>query len=928
MKNGSLISSTSAETLYTALFNALPGSSYLLQANPPKYTILAATSQILKYSGLQRENLIGKGLFEAFPSNPEDPADTGQGNLQDSLKQVLEHKMPHQLPVQRYDVADEKGQFVERYWKAENLPVFDPEGEVSYIIHSTQDITQEVKSAEIKEHVRSLEESENDLRSLVKQIEESEERLSNIVNQVNAGIAQTTTQGQFINVNERFCQLTGYTKEELRERTIKSITYPDDWPHNEELVVKALSEGKNFFIEKRYLRKDGSVVWVNNSVSVVTDRKGKKFITAVSIDITEQITNRQKLEESEDRFRSMADASPVMIWTLDAEGNSTYYNSRAAEFTGHTEGELREGKSWQVAIHPDDMEFAGGVVRNAVIKRIPYQMECRMQRADGEWRWLLNHGTPRFGKAGNYFGFVGSSIDITEHKKSQLELQTALEQVRLSKEAAELGTFDLNLEKGTMHWDERCRTLFGISHQDPVTYEKDFAGGLHPEDRERILEVIDNVFIKSISNGDYDVEYRTVGAEDGVIRWIRAKGKVYFDKEEKPVRFIGSVLDITDLVTSIHKIEEEVEERTRELEAQKSLLNNILTNSSNGITVTEMIRDESGNVIDARTILANDAAVNYIGLPKEIFLSKTAIELDPNILSSSYGQTCLNTLRTGEPALSQYYMELTGRWQELTISKMDDEHLIHIFTDVTPIKEAQLKLERTIGELRRSNRNLEEFAHAASHDLKEPIRKIHFFTSQLKAQLSNRLAEGEERSFSRIENATQRMGNLIDDLLLYSHVSQRPIDMENVDLNEKVQRVLDDLELDVQQKGAIISVDKLPVVQGYRRQLQQLFQNLISNALKYSKKDVPPRINISATEVTEHEKSYHLITVKDNGIGFEQEYADKIFQMFTRLHGKGEYSGTGVGLSIVKKVVENHNGFIKVESTLGVGSTFNVLLPA
>jgi light-regulated signal transduction histidine kinase (bacteriophytochrome) len=272
-------------------------------------------------------------------------------------------------------------------------------------------------------------------------------------------------------------------------------------------------------------------------------------------------------------------------------------------------------------------------------------------------------------------------------------------------------------------------------------------------------------------------------------------------------------------------------------------------------------------------------------------------------------------------------MELTGRWQELTISKMDDEHLIHIFTDVTPIKEAQLQLERTVEELKRSNRNLEEFAHAASHDLKEPIRKIHFFTNQLKHQLSNRLAEGEERAFSRIENASQRMGNLIDDLLLYSHVSQRPHEMEKVDLNEKVQRVLDDLELDVQQKGAIVSVDKLPVVKGYRRQLQQLFQNLISNALKYSKKDVPPRIEISATEVTENGKPYHLIAVKDNGIGFDQEYADKIFQMFTRLHGKAEYSGTGVGLSIVKKVVENHNGFIKVESELGQGSTFNVLLP-
>jgi PAS domain S-box-containing protein len=352
-----------------------------------------------------------------------------------------------------------------------------------------------------------------------------------------------------------------------------------------------------------------------------------------------------------------------------------------------------------------------------------------------------------------------------------------------------------------MHWDNRCRTLFGISHHKKVTYEKDFIEGLHPDDRERITKVIDKLFVKSISNGDYDVEYRTVGAENGVVRWVRAKGKVYFNEQEKPIRFIGSVLDITQKVMAIQKIEEIVEQRTRELaEANK--------------------------------------------------------------------------------------------------------------------------------ELRRSNQNLEEFAHAASHDLKEPVRKVHFFTQQLKQQLNARLGEGEIRLFARIENATQRMANLIDDLLLYSHVSQRPHEKESIDLNEKVQRVLEDLELDIQEKLAIIHVGNLPTVKGYRRQLQQVFQNLISNALKYSKRDVPPHITIMASEVTENEKAYHLIAVKDNGIGFEQEYADKIFQMFTRLHGKAEYSGTGVGLSIVKKVLENHNGFIKAESTPGEGSTFAVLLPA
>jgi light-regulated signal transduction histidine kinase (bacteriophytochrome) len=243
------------------------------------------------------------------------------------------------------------------------------------------------------------------------------------------------------------------------------------------------------------------------------------------------------------------------------------------------------------------------------------------------------------------------------------------------------------------------------------------------------------------------------------------------------------------------------------------------------------------------------------------------------------------------------------------------------------LAQANEALRQINKELQRSNANLEEFAHAASHDLKEPVRKIHLFTSQLKKQLSAHLSEDQARSFSRIENATERMGNLIDDLLLYSHVSQRPHEKESVDLNDKVQRVLEDLELVIGEKRATITVDQLPVVKGYRRQLQQMFQNLISNSLKYSKEDVPPVITISAGQLVEGGQAYHLITVRDNGIGFEPQYAGKIFQMFARLHGKGEYSGTGVGLSIVKKVVENHDGFISVESAVGEGSAFKVCLP-
>ncbi len=236
-------------------------------------------------------------------------------------------------------------------------------------------------------------------------------------------------------------------------------------------------------------------------------------------------------------------------------------------------------------------------------------------------------------------------------------------------------------------------------------------------------------------------------------------------------------------------------------------------------------------------------------------------------------------------------------------------------------------------ELQRSNANLEEFAYAASHDLKEPVRKINIFMGRLKLQLADKLGPDDAYIFSRVEDASQRMNALIDDLLLYSHVNYRLDETERVDLNEKVKRVMEDLELDIESKKAQIYIEELPVVNGYGRQLQQLFQNLLSNALKYNRLGVSPVVSITTQVVQGGDigllatKEYHLITVRDNGIGFDQTYSDKIFQMFKRLHNTNEYQGTGVGLSIARKVVENHFGRITAEGKPGEGATFKIYLP-
>ncbi len=409
--------------------------------------------------------------------------------------------------------------------------------------------------------------------------------------------------------------------------------------------------------------------------------------------------------------------------------------------------------------------------------------------------------------------------------------------------------------------------------------------------------------------------------------------------------FIAIAHEITEQVVARKRLEgseaelqKKVQERTADLEKQNNLLDNILTYSSNGISVSEMIRDKSGKIVDARTILANDAAIQFTGLPKDVYLSKTAIEIDPNLIGSPYYQMCVNTLQTGEPSLTQYYLEYTKRWLELTVSKMDDDHLIHIFTDVTPIKESQIQLEKYVEDLKRSNANLEEFAYAASHDLKEPVRKIHFFADRLKKSLDGRLSAEESQYFERMELASTRMGSLIDDLLNYSQLSLRPKLFEEVNLDQIINLVLNDLDLEAEIKKANINVGKLFTIQGHHRQLQQAFQNLVGNALKYTKPGVTPEVNITGKKISgkdsglplsakEQQSDYFVITIQDNGIGFEQKDAERIFNVFTRLHGNAEYKGTGIGLSITRKVIENHNGYIMAEGKPGEGATFKVYLP-
>lgn len=248
--------------------------------------------------------------------------------------------------------------------------------------------------------------------------------------------------------------------------------------------------------------------------------------------------------------------------------------------------------------------------------------------------------------------------------------------------------------------------------------------------------------------------------------------------------------------------------------------------------------------------------------------------------------------------------------------------------EVRARKLAQERLERVAAQLESSNRELQQFASVASHDLQEPLRKIVVFGDRLRAKFGDQLGEQGGDYVDRMMNAAGRMRTLIDDLLEFSRVVTRARPLVPVDVAEVIREVLGDLEVLIESKGAVVDIGDLPTIQADPTQLRQVFQNLLANAMKFQGEGAVPHVAIRAEQAACGASPGWRITVRDNGIGFEQQHAERIFAPFQRLHGRSEFGGSGIGLAIVRRIVERHGGTIVAESSVGHGALFSILVPA
>ena len=338
-----------------------------------------------------------------------------------------------------------------------------------------------------------------------------------------------------------------------------------------------------------------------------------------------------------------------------------------------------------------------------------------------------------------------------------------------------------------------------------------------------------------------------------------------------------------------------------------------------------------------------------MGQEPEAVIGGLGSEWFPDYKTNGLFEAYRKTYLTGESQRFDIHYDGSGIdvWLDIMATKMGDEVLV-TFGDYTPLKKLQQELEASVLDLQRSNANLEQFAYVASHDLQEPLRKIQAFGDILETKYGPLLGEHGADMIQRMQSAAARMQILIKDVLAYSRIATRRDAIRLVNLGEIVTNVVDDLETAITDHQATVTIDALPTVVGDAGQLRQLFQNLLSNSLKFMKPlsddraKEPDQSNafISITVQTirgrdagmailpgDADRQFHLIEVADNGIGFDPHHADRIFQVFQRLHNRTVYQGTGIGLAIVKKVVENHNGYIQAVGRPGEGATFQILLP-
>jgi PAS domain S-box-containing protein len=737
-------------------------------------------------------------------------------------------------------------------------------------------------------------------------LRESEARISLATNTANLGLWVWKNPGDELWVTEEWRKMFGFadSKPVMFDRLLE-IVHPGDRERMKQIVQQMFEHGGEYENEYRITRPDGTVRWIAGHGSVELDERGKvAFARGVSRDITKRKTAEDELRESEERFRTVADAAPVLIWMSGVDKLCTFFNKPWLEFTGRSlEQEL--GNGWAEGVHPDDLQKCLKIYTEAFDAREAFVMQYRLRRYDAEYRWISDQGVPRYDSNRNFAGYIGSCVDITELIRKDEALREFEERVVLAAEATHHGVWELDAATNELWMSDKARALFQFDPEERLD-EAMVQRRVHSDDRALRESAIKQAIE---TEGDYALEYRVV-LPDGTLRWISGRGRCVPGKHGKGKRLIGVSVDITP--------QKEAQDLFR-LAAEGSHL---------GVWHWDEV---------AKTLTWDGATRDTFGVSAE---TEITIDTFYRALHPDDAERVKQTWRQALELRLPYQIEFrtqrtdgTVRWVDARGRGYYDEAgkplwMTGVLFDITDRKEAELQAQQNREELSHLSRvaAMGELTASIAHELNQPLSGI-----------TSNAAAGQrfiDRGKVDLRELHDLLGDIVADGRRAGDVIRGIQGMVKKDVSAHRQTNLNDIVSSVVRMvkpnamlhscelGTFLDPD-IPTVEGDPVQLQQVLLNLIINAFDamhatpLSRRKVVIATERAADGVTR-------VSVRDYGVGIPEQVRERLFEQFFTTKAKG----LGMGLSIVRSIVESHGGTIAAENADGGGARFQFSLPA
>jgi len=725
------------------------------------------------------------------------------------------------------------------------------------------------------------------------------DRYVTLVNMVDDGIYQLDAEGRFVAVNDTIAELTGYSREELLDEHASLILADEDASRIQREIGRRLTDDdhRDGPIEFTARTADDDAIPCELELQLIVKDGVFQGSMGVVRDITERKQAERSLRQERGLNEGIVETSPVGIAVVDADGNVTFTNERAAEIYGRSRDELSDFSHDDSRLDLVDengeplergeMPFDRVVTREEAVRG----QILGLHRPSGERVWVSVNGAPQRNEDGELEQAVFAFEDVTEQRENNRRLEESEARFRMLAE---------NLEEMVWISDPESREILYLNpayediwgrdqetlYEDPTT----FLEAVHPDDRERVERAY-----ATVPEEGFDEEYR-IFRPDGEVRWLSVRSEPV--RGEGRERVVGIAEDVT-----------ERKERERALEESERRYRTLVEHFPNGAVG---LYNE-----DMEYTAVGGQLLGTTGVDPEDRIGNSVYEIYPDEVVETVEPYLRGALEGESGSFEIEYHNRHLHADTLPVRNADDEVFagMLVVQDVTERQKYQRRLEE-------SNERLEQFAYAASHDLQEPLRMVSSYLQLVESRYADELDEDGREFIEFAIDGADRMREMIEGLLQYSRVDTRGNPFESVDLDEVFSDVRQDLEVKVRETDADVTVGDLPRVHGDASQLNQVFQNLFSNALEYSG-DEPPRVHVDAERAGDR----WIVSVGDEGIGIDPADAERVFEVFQSLHGHEE-AGTGIGLALVKRIVERHDGDIWVDSAPGEGATFSFTLPA